>query len=651
MIFYVYCITTKEHEDKNEYKIGYSKSMPKRKNDFDHDTINLHDWYYIDAITVEGEKNARELEQMLHSFFSEERISDKREFFKIDNKDKIFSIFSKIKNSNKKNQKSGIVNRRGESISNLIKTKEIFANNLTKIFLEKIHNAYAANAKNMWIKVGPDGKSITYKDDGCGFTYDQLLNYATHDKFHCNDKGASVHGIGGKDADRAMADFENSETGFSTVEYLTSTDGISLSKLVWRIGKSLKLYENPEVYPNQPYTGGNCHKGTIIKQDETILITGENLAKTRNELRFFCSTLDMNIYVSKSVGGNGYELISDYFNPFYFEKLNGIKTNGIVPHGDGSVHKILHKELINESNPEKCLKIKIIGFYMSSEFSKIKEHLDEPSVEWSGLYFMYNNTFLNKPILINKGLRHAYNRTRILVIFENLETAINFGIRSAKTEKIKFEDNYNLKNFVDENGDDFVSIIRQESCFWDYFDQKQRSYRNSEKLNYVDSIIKASENIKDYEIIKPDVTSLEGIDVGLLEENNKKNKYEVHKEREEEINNAIKEYELLSSNEKTLLKKYQNCVSYGAFAPKKGSIKKKYSLLKDFDNEIEIYPWSIHNNVTSGKGEIERMYEYFKNVRKKSCSSITSLLNDYLISCYEVKAEKENCVFTPTVYA
>lgn len=645
-MYFIYCTTNKENEKNHKYKIGYTKSLTGRKDDFDTSSINLEDWYYIDTISVSDEENARKLESLIHSHFNEYRIKDDREFFIFYDITIVKNFFKKIKSMKTEKIQDGAIKRTGESISNLRKTRELYADNLTRIFLEKIHNAFAAHAKHIWIKIYNDGKSIMYKDDGDGFTASQLKGFAKHDRFHYNEEGPGIYGIGGKDSDRALADYENAEDGISPVHYETSTDGVYQHIMNWKICEKAILYENPEVYCN--IKKEHCHKGTIIAHDEITKITTDKLSEVKKNLRFFCSLFKgMEISISKCLSGNNaYETICDYFDPLYLDNVN-IEKEGLSTINNGTAYNVSNKTLVDYNNPENKLKFKLISVYFSKEYrAKVEEFENDfgTSNNLSGLYFVYKDTYLSEPIQsmqFKDGLFHAYNRIRILVIFDNLETAKSFGIRSIKTEKIRITGNYSLKKYTDEKDRDFEKIIIDEFNFWSDFDDRQRDIRNTQNVEYLDAIKIAlkDKNPTDSVVVTTDVVNADDLKLEV-EDNAKseKSRAEKYKDRIEDSENAKKRFEQLSNEEKNNLNVlYQYCTSYDSFLLKKGRYGIKSGLMSSFENEIDVMPWSMHNHVTSGINEIIRFYDFLKNKEKCKSDTIIKKLNTFVVSCYETK--------------
>ena len=644
-MYYVYCITNEKLEKNNVYKIGYSKTLDGRKKDFDDSTINLENWYYIDTITVSNEENAKKLESKIHVFFDKERLADNREFFKISDINRVKTLFKQIKGMKTEKLENGPITRIGESISNLRKTKELYGNNLTWILLEKIHNAYAAHAKNIWIKIENNGKTITYKDDGDGFTASQLKGFARNDRYHFNTDGPGVWGIGGKDSDRAIADYENSEDGISPVNYTTSTDGVYKHVLDWKICEIKKLYETPEVYCNIKTDG--CHKGTIVKHDEIVQITIEKLVEAKRNLRFFCSMFKgMNINITRSISGNhAYETLCDYFDPLYLNRIDCNKE-GLFTTNDGTAYQIENKTLVDYNRPDKKLNFKMISLYMSKEYlGKVTPFEKEfgTSNNLSGLYFVYRNTYLSEPIQsmsFKSGLFHAYNRVRILVIFNDIETAISFGIRSIKTEKIKITGNFNLKKYVDEDERNFEEIIINKFNFWSNFDDKQRDIKNNNNLEYVDAIKAAAQTVTNTDVVV--TTDVVNVDECNFTKNKNAEKDVDKNEEKVNIPEAKRRFSLLSNEEKknlSILAQY--CASYGAFYPKPGRVLVKNGLLKSFDEDFDIMPWSMHEYVTSGINEVRRLYNYYKTKERSTSDTILKKLNGFINSSYEVIANSQ----------
>lgn len=635
-MYYVYCITTKSNQENDVYKIGYTKGLPLRKSNFDKSSINLENWYYIDTIVVNDEEMARKLETKIHGFFSCCRITNERELFKIKDLNKILNLFKQIKNMKTEKIKDGIVSRIGESISNLIKTIELYGENLAWIITEKIDNAKAAHAKNMWIKIEDECKTIVYKDDGDGFTSANLKQYARNDRYHFNDDGAGIWGIGGKDSDRANSDYKNSESGYSKVTYTSSPDGKTENKMVWRICEAKKEYENPEVFTNSIPDSGKCHKGTIIKHEDINKITKEKWADAKKYIRFTCSLYDMNIYMSKwFTGNNAYEQLTGFFDPLYTKTID-LKKEGVFTHNDGSCHKITEKTFCNYETGKK-LKVKVVGFYFASEkLKQLAEKEEEfgPSLEWSGVYFVYKDRYLSKPQILRH--KHAYNRTRIGVFLEDAETAKVFNIRSVKNQGINYEDNYQLKNYVDENGNNFNEFLTNEINYWARFDDKQRDIRNTENVGYIDATKKAAEALLDTNsTIIADVVDAESFDGFETQEKETKHSSKIHKEKEIELNEAKEKFKSLDEKQqKDLHIRYQYCVSYGSFQLKR-SPNLKYTQLNKFEDEIEIMPWSIHDYVSSGENEMKRLFSYFKNKEKNNNVTIKEKLNRYVEIAYE----------------
>lgn len=635
-MYYVYCITTKSNQENGVYKIGYTKGLPLRKNNFDKSSTNLENWYYIDTIAVSDEEIARKLESKIHGIFSCYRIKSERELFEIKNINEILDLFKGIKTMKNEKIQDGIISRVGESISNLIKTIELYGENLAWIITEKIDNAKAAHAKNMWIKLEDECKTITYKDDGDGFTGAQLKQFAKNDRYHFNDDGAGIWGIGGKDSDRANSDYKNSESGYSKVTYVSSPDGKVENKMVWRISETKKEYENPEVYTNMIHDSGKCHKGTIIKQEDIHKITKEKWADAKKYIRYTCSLYDMNIYMSKwFTGNNAYEQITGFFDPLYTKAID-LSKEGIIAHNDGSCHKVVEKTFCNYETGKK-IKVKFVELYLSSEKLKQLSEKEEEfgaSLEWSGVYFVYRNRYLSKPQILRQ--KHAYNRTRLGVFFDDEETAKIFNIRSVKNQGINYEENYQLKNFVDDNGNTFNDFVAAEINYWVRFDDKQRDLRNSENLGYIDAIKKTAETLLDLNgIVVADVTDADSLDSIETPEKVTKHSSEVHREKLNELNEAKEKFESLDEDsKKDLHTRYQYCVSFGSFQLKR-SPNLKHTQLKDFDDEIEIMPWSIHDYVSSGKNELKRLYSFFKNKEKNNISTIKEKLNRYIEIAYE----------------
>lgn len=635
-MYYVYCITTKNLEKDNTYKIGYSSTLSGRKGNFDDSTINIENWYYIDSIAVNDKENASKLEHKIHKYFDDKRLSKNREFFKIEDKSEITNLFNKIKNMKTEKIEDGPIKRTGESISNLIKTIELYGENLAWIITEKIDNAKAANAENMWIRIENEGKKIVYKDDGDGFTANQLKQFAKNDTYHYNDNGVGIRGMGGKDSDRANSDYKNAEGGESIVKYTSSTDGIHQNIMKWPICENVKKYENPDVYTNIIPESGKCHKGTIIEHEDVHQITKEKWQDARKYIRYVCSLYNMNIYVSKWLTGhNGYELLSGYFDPLYTNRID-LSKNGIIAHNDGSCHKIINKTFFNYETGKK-FKVKIVSFYMSTEKLNQLEDIEKDfgaSSEWCGVYFLYNNRYLSKPQTLK--LQHGYNRTRIGVFLEDSETAKIFNIKSVKNQGINYEDNYNLANFVDDDGKNFSEIIRTEMAYWVRFDDRQRDLRNVENLGYIEAIKKTAEVLEDYSgVLFADVVDADNFD-SIDTKKGKKHSSTVHKEKAEELEEAIKRFDSLDEEKKKdLLTKYQYCVSYGSFKLKRTQ-HIKCSELKDFNTEIDIMPWSIHNEVLAGENELNRLYLFLKDKERKNGSTIVEKMDKYIENAYNI---------------
>ena len=639
-MYYVYCITTKSNRDNDVYKIGYTKNLQTRKNDFDKSSTNLENWYYIDTITVSNEYIARKLEKKIHDVFSSYRIKNERELFKIKDVNKILDLFKSIKNMKIEKIQDGVISRIGESISNLIKTIELYGENLAWIITEKIDNAKAAHANNMWIKIEDEGKTIVYKDDGDGFTGANLKQFARNDRYHFNDDGAGIWGIGGKDSDRANSDYKNSESGYSKITYTSSPDGKVENKMVWRICEAKKEYENPEVFTNIIPDSGKCHKGTIIKHEDIHKITKEKWADAKKYIRFTCSLYDMNIYMSKwFTGHNAYEQLTGFFDPLYTKTVD-LNKEGIFTHNDGSCHKIIKKTFSNYETGKK-IKIKVVSLYFTPERLKQLSEIEEEfgtSREWAGVYFIYMNRYLSKPLSLKN--QHAYNRTRIGVFLEDDETAKTFNIRSVKNQGINYEDNYQLKNYIDENGNDFNNFINTEINYWVRFDDKQRDIKNTENLGFIDATKKTAETLLDFNgTVVADVTDADSFEKIDTKEKQTKHSSEIHKEDVNKLNEAKQNFESLSDELKNdLHTRYQYCVSFGSFQLKRGP-HLKYTQLKNFDDEIEIMPWSIHNYVLSGENEIRRVFSYFKNKAKNNSSTIKENLNRYIEIAYDFSTQ------------
>lgn len=635
-MYYVYCITTKNNQKNGIYKIGYTKGLPLRKSNFDKSSTNLENWYYIDTIAVNGEDIARKLEGKIHDAFSIYRIKSERELFEIKNVNEILDLFKNIKKMKTEKINDGIISRVGESISNLKKTIELYGENLAWIITEKIDNAKAAHAKNMWIKLEDECKTIVYKDDGDGFTGAQLKQFAKNDEWHFNGDGAGIWGMGGKDSDRANSDYKNSESGYSKVTYISSPDGKIENKMVWRICETKKEYENPEVYTNMIPDSGKCHKGTIIRHEDIHKIVKEKWSDAKKYIRFTCSLYDMNIYMSKwFTGNNAYEQITGFFDPLYTKTID-LNKCGVIAHNDGSCHKVVEKTFSNYETGKK-IKVKLVEFYFTSEKLKQLSEKEEEfgsSLEWSGVYFVYKNRYLSKPQILRH--KHAYNRTRIGVFFDDEETAKILNIKFVKNQGINYEENYQLKNFFDENGNTFNDFMTTEINYWTRFDDKQRDIRNSENLGYIDATKKAAETLLDLNsVVIADVTDIDCLD--SIEPSKKVTKHssEVHREKLNELNEAKEKFESLDEDsKKNLHTRYQYCVSYGSFQIKRSS-NLKYTQLKNFNDEIEIMPWSIHNYVSSGENELKRLYSFFKNKEKNNISTIKEKLNRYIEIAYE----------------
>ena len=630
MKYVVYCLTNDVFEKLNLYKIGYTDDLERRKKELKTTSVPGGPFYAKELMYLDTLAEADAWEKYMHIKLCNHRYTFDREYFEIDNLDIIKPLFNKKimeNNNSEKNEvffeneldNSEILSRtkapirEGEAKANLRAKKRAYKGHEEYAFSEMFDNVDDNNPKDgkkKFFKIGFTSKGHLKIENNCpGFKNKKVFEKVLHfNDWHIKkeEKTTGFNGQGLKDAIRVLSDYNSQEdVKMSDATLISSYDGKEPAlQTTMHICEDEKRYLKYEDILEKDPKGW---VGFLIDIEHPENFSKDNLENFFNYSYSHPRFEKMYDIMFSEGYHKEYRIFNNYKDPFYFRELGDLANkDGLHGVGDKFYSVKTHTATNDEDN--KIIKFKTIGLF--TQRKNIIKGIG------TGIFEMFNDKYLGWPKQhkeIDKFGNGKYN-TLLLVIYENAETAKEFGVGEIKNEGGVLFDNLSLDKFKDENGKTPSEIIDEEYSFIvNKFYRAYKRYDNEQTC--IEDVISSS--IKEIDsktkLNLPEVTEE---DISLNEKAKKENNYIIGKREKERLEKAIEEYNNLPEEERNNLDvKLKYTSNFGTIrkmkSPQKGSKK-----IGELDDYFEFYPWRVDKYFLE-EGEFSRLYYFLTNGKTK----------------------------------